>query len=160
MTDFYETWALTRGRFDSAVQNLSAAQLQFRPYENVLTIGEMAIHVAGVEASFGCQLKNDFSDSFLAKIAMAATDGVVNENPFPIANQEISPELVNQALSAARQLIEPMVSNPDPWREIEIKSALGPMINGTGAFARLGYHPGYHHGQVHMIVSHPDYPKS
>jgi len=53
--------------------------------------------------------------------------------------------------------IEPLITNPDPYREVKIVSALGPVIDGTGAFARLAYHPAYHQAQVYLTRSAPDF---
>ena len=45
-------------------------------------------------------------------------------------------------------------------RAKEIISALGPVMDGVGAFARLSFHPGYHHGQIWMIKTSPAYPEA
>lgn len=158
VSDFLITWQLVRGRFDDAVKGLNGEQLNWRLHPGTLTVGEMALHVAGVEISFATQLKGDSPEGLAGRLKNAATEGVVNDNPFPFAANEITPELVQEALSMGRQILGPMMENPDPYREKTIKSALGPIIDGTGAFARLAYHPSYHQAQVHMIVTAPGYP--
>lgn len=159
MSDFGETWRLTRKRFDDAVSGLSTEQLNWRLHPESLTLGETAIHVAGVETFFLSQLLGQSLEGDFARLAKAATDGVVNENPFPFSEDEITPEKVDWALSAGRKLMEAHVDNvTDDIRAKEIVSALGPIINGTGAFARLVYHPGYHQGQAHLIKSAPGFP--
>lgn len=157
MSDFLATWTLTRGRFVDALKDLSAEQLNWRPYPGVLTIGEMALHVAGVEASFALQLKQEEAGPW-ERLRLAATEGSVNDNPFPFAVEEITPGFVAGQLEASKTMIQPLLENPDPWRDRQIRSALGPMIDGTGAFVRLCSHPFYHQGQVYMIRQAPGFP--
>lgn len=158
MTDFESAWILTRDRFIDATKDLNSEQLNWRLHDGTLTIGEMALHVAGVEVSFATQLAAMSLEGDDARIKSAATDGVVNDLPFPYEPNEISPESVMAALDRGRQLVEPLIQNPDLVRSVQIKSALGPMIDGTGAFARLAYHAGYHQGQVHLIRTAPGFP--
>jgi hypothetical protein len=55
--------------------------------------------------------------------------------------------------------VDPVVSNPtESQRAATIQSALGPIIDGTGALARIAFHPGYHHGQAYQMRMHPDFP--
>lgn len=158
MTDFEAAWSLTRTRLIDAVKDLSAEQLNWRMHNGVLTIGELTIHVAGVEVSFSTQLMRQTPEGFDARIRAAGKDGVLNELPFPFDATEITPELVMQALDRGKALVEPLIQSPDSVRNVEIVSALGPVIDGTGAFARLAYHAGYHHGQVHIIRTAPGFP--
>lgn len=158
MQDFIATRALSRSRFNDAIKSLSSAQLNFRLHENTLTIGEMAIHVAGVEISFASQLLGTELNAEESRIKSAATDGAVNERPFPFTQDEITPAFVHQALELADNWIEKLYAQGDSLRSKELKSALGPIIPGEGAFARLGFHPGYHHGQIYMITTSPNFP--
>lgn len=158
MSDFSVTWSLVRNRLIDAIQGLSAEQLNWRLHPGTLTIGEMAIHVAGVEISFISQLVGETPEGLEARLKAAATDGSVNDKPFPFATQEITPEFVAETLAIALAKVEPVITNPDPYRDVQIVSALGPTIDGTGAFARLAYHPGYHQAQVHMIRTAPGFP--
>lgn len=158
MSDFGETWRLVRGRFDDAVAGLTAEQLNFRMQPDALTLGEMAIHVAGVEVSFVSQLLGQAPEGDLGRVKQAATDGVVNTNPFPFSADEIDGAKVAWALSEARGMVAGVIDDPDRLRDVQIVSALGPVIDGTGAFARLAYHPGYHQGQAHLIKTAPGYP--
>lgn len=159
MSDFGETWRLVRGRFDDAVKGLSADQLNWRLHSDALTIGEMALHVAGVEVSFITQLKGETAEGDLERLKVAATEGVINETGFPFAPDEIDAAKVDWALSVSRKMVEEMIDELTPeTRSRTIKSALGPMIDGTGAFARLAYHPGYHQGQVHLVKTAPGFP--
>lgn len=160
MSDFATTWRLTRQRFDDSVQGLSQAQLNWRMHPDTLTIGEMAIHVAGVEVYFCTQLLKREPTLEEARIAAAARDAVINDNPFPFAEQDITLDEVNRILALARELSQPLIENPDPYRSTEIVSALGPVVDGNGGFARLAYHPGYHHAQVHMIRTAPGFPSA
>jgi len=159
MSDFGETWRLIRGRFDDAVANLSNEQLNYRMQPDALTLGESALHVAGAEISFVSQLLNKEITEELAKVKACATDGVVNDKPFPYAASEIDQAKVDWALAEARKFVEPVIDNLDEKvRSTQIVSVLGPVIDGTGAFARLAYHPGYHQGQAHLIKTSPNYP--
>lgn len=161
MSDFAETWSLVRGRFDASVLDLSQVQLNWRLHPNTLTLGEMAIHVAGVEVSFISQILGKAVDGDLERIRKAATDGSVNDLPFPFSPEEISPELVRYALDEGRKLVESTIHAITPEvRSAQVKSALGPIVDGTGAFARLAYHPGYHQGQAYMIRSAPGFPSA
>jgi len=159
MSDFAETWTLIRGRFDAEVSGLSAAQLNWRLHPDSLTLGEMALHVAGVEISFTHQLTGAPLDAFTTKLKAAATDGSVNDKPFPFAVAEITPDAVQQALALGREVVTPLITNLTPeLRARRLISALGPEIDGTGAFARLAYHPGYHQGQAYLIKTAPGFP--
>jgi hypothetical protein len=158
MSDFAATWNLVRHRYLDAIQGLTQEQLNWRLHPGTLTLGEMALHVAGVEISFGYQLLGETPSGLDARLKAAATDGSVNEKPFPFAVEEITPELVTEALERAHAKVEPLITNPDAYRDRQIVSALGPLIDGTGAFARLAYHPSYHHGQVHFIRTAPGFP--
>ncbi len=157
MTDFYASWQLSRGRLDETVLGLGQAQLNWRIHPDALTIGEMALHVAGVELYFWQQLTGGSAPD--PRVAAAATQGVVNSDPFPIPAAEITPKFVESVLRTAREIVGPMIESPTP--EIlkkEIKSALGPMIDGYGALSRLAFHPGYHHGQAYLILTAPGFP--
>ena len=160
MSDFGETWRLIRQRFDDAVAGLTSEQLNWRLHGDTLTIGEMAVHVAGVEVSFLSQLTDETLSADLLRLKSAATDGVVNDKPFPYSSEEIDSGLVEWASQQGRDRVAAVIDNLSPEvRAKTIQSALGPIVDGTGAFARLAYHPGYHQGQVHMIKSAPGYPR-
>ena len=119
----------------------------------------MALHVAGVEFWFLSQLHGHSPEGEDARLAKAATDGAVNELPFPFAAEEITPEFVAEQLAKAHALVAPVIESiPDSFRTTEIKSALGPIITGDGVFARLSFHAAYHHGQVYLIKMAPGFP--
>ena len=68
--------------------------------------------------------------------------------------------LATSAFTASKGMLEPLISGPsDEIRAKQIVSALGPIIDGNGAFARLGFHAGYHQGQAHLIRTAPGFPK-
>jgi hypothetical protein len=160
MSDFAASWLLSRTRFLAEITGLNMEQLNWRIYPGALTIGEMALHVAGVEASFGSQLDGRPLDKRGQKIMRSATEGVVDDQPFPFASAEITPDVVMGTLEYSRAIWEPLITAAEPdVRQKTIKSALGPMISGEGAFARLGFHAGYHQGQAYMIKCAPGFPK-
>jgi hypothetical protein len=158
MSDFAVTWSLVRGRFLSSLEGLTTEGINRRLHPGTLTIGEMTLHVAGVEISFATQLLGETPEGLAARLKRAATDGVVNDLEFPFTSEEITPELLSEAMELARAKVQPMIGAPDAYRANEIVSALGPRIDGTGAFARLAYHPAYHHAQVYMIRTAPGFP--
>jgi hypothetical protein len=159
MSDFAASWALSRKRFLDEITGLSQEQLNYRIHDQCLTIGEMALHVAGVEVSFGSQLSGQELSTDESRLKLAATEGVVNDQPFPFSADEITPEHVAASLEASRNIAEPLITSADAEvRERELKSALGPMITGEGAFARLGFHAAYHQGQAYLIKTSPGFP--
>ncbi|HVT13495.1 MAG TPA: hypothetical protein VHE55_14620 [Fimbriimonadaceae bacterium] len=161
MSDFAASWSLSRKRLLDEIAGLSQAQLNWKIHPNCLSIGEMAIHVAGVEVSFGSQLTGASLDDLGARIKRAATEGVVDDLPFPFAESEITPDSVQESLEYSRKIWEPLITAAAPEiRAKEIKSALGPMISGDGAFARLGFHSAYHQGQAYLIKTAPGFPAS
>ncbi len=159
MTDFAKSWQLSRGRLRAEVQDMNKAQLDYRIHANSLSAGQAVIHVVGVELYFVAQLIGATLDEKQARVAKAATEGVVNDNPFPFSDEEITPELVKWALDEGERFAGPHIENPSPeFLAGELKSALGPMITGDGALARLGFHSGYHQGQIYLCKTAPDFP--
>lgn len=158
MSDFLTTYSLTRGRLDDLVGKMNSAQLNFRLHPDSLTPGEMALHVAGVEVWFVEQLTGIEADYRLAK---CATDGSINDNPFPYAVSEITTEFVLSKLAEAKALTVELLGNmTEEVRNKQIKSALGPVIDGNGAAARLCSHPFYHQGQIYLISTAPEFPSA
>lgn len=161
MNDFGDTWRLTRGRFDDAVRGLTTEQLHWRMQPDSLTLGEMALHVVGVEVSFISQILGQEPEGDEERLRKAATDGSVNDNPFPFESSEITAEKVEWALALGREKVAAIIDNvTDEIRGRQVKSALGPIVDGTGAFARIAYHPGYHQGQAYLIKTAPGFPQS
>jgi hypothetical protein len=160
VNDFHTTYTLTRQRLDDLIAPLNAAQLNFRLHDNALTIAEMAVHVAGVELWFTAQLLDQtLTDDTDLRIARAATDGSVNDNPFPFTPEELTPELVRHALARGRAAAQHLFETPEETlRARQIQSALGPVIDGAGALARIASHPFYHQGQAYLIASSPAFP--
>lgn len=159
MSDFSTTWELTRGRFVDSYQGLNEAQLNFRLFPDTLTIGEMALHVFGVEASYAATVLGEDLTEFGEKLKEASYQGVVNDNPFPFSAEEITPQLLEQAERYSRPIVERAIVDPtDAVRNAKAKSVLGPDIDGNGVLARLSYHPGYHQAQVYMIRQSPNFP--
>jgi len=161
MSDFAPAWELSRKRFVDEITGLSQAQLNWQLHPKALTIGQMALHVAGVEVMFASQLSGTALDEGLERLRRCATEGVVNEDdPFPFTNEEITPDLVIKSLELSRVLAEPLIRQASSEvRTKELKSALGPIITGEGAFARFGFHAGYHQGQAYLIKTAPGFPQ-
>ena len=159
MTQFATSWRLSRGRFVAEVQDLNQEQLNWRLYPGGLSIGEMALHVAGVEISFTSQLIDAPLDDVKLKLKRAATEGVVNDLPFPFTAGEITPQVVKESLALAEGMAQPLIENPSSDALArEIVSALGPVITGEGALARFAFHPAYHQGQAYQMKQAPGFP--
>lgn len=158
MSEFEQSWELSRKRLVDEIYGLSSNQLNWRLHPNALTIGEAILHVVGVEVSFSSQLLDLPLTQEDSKLKSAATDGVVNRNEFPYAPEEISLESLHSALVKGYEMVKPIMENPAPVAEKEMISALGPVINGMGALARLGFHSAYHQGQIYLIKTHPGFP--
>lgn len=159
MSDFAVSWNLSRGRFVDALKDLRQDQLNWRMHPGTLTLAEAALHVAGVEVSFISQLLDLELDDLGSRLKAAATEGVVNDNGFPFSVEEMTPEFVLSCLDLSRGMVEPIITAPsEEVRGKTIKSALGPMIDGTGALARLAFHAGYHQGQAHFLLTAPGFP--
>jgi hypothetical protein len=160
MSAISESWELSRQRFVDTITGLSDEQYRWRLHDKALSIGEMAIHVAGVEFSFGCQLLDKALNEDEQRIRSAATDGVLNDLPFPFKPNEITGALVSESLARAKSLLNPLMSDPtEAVLGREVKSVIGPLITGQGALARLSFHPAYHLGQAYLIKSSPGFPK-
>ncbi|MBI1334449.1 MAG: DUF664 domain-containing protein [Armatimonadetes bacterium] len=159
VTDFAKSWNLSRGRLKAEIEGFSHAQMSYRIQPGALSVGEMVVHVAGVEIWFNSQLTGRELSPEEQRVANSATEGVVNDNPFPFSDEEITPELVAWALDTAESHLRSNIENPSPeFLAKEIKSALGPIITGEGALARFAFHPGYHQGQVYLYKTSPDFP--
>jgi len=159
MTDFAASWELSRGRFVDSYQGLNQEQIHWRIHDQALTIAEAVLHVAGVEVSFSSQLTGQAITPFGEKLKLAATEGVVNDNPFPFASEDVTTVTLQEAMDYAKTLSEPLITNPsEEVLKKELKSALGPMISGYGALARFAFHPAYHQGQVYLIRMAPGFP--
>lgn len=157
--DFFLTWDLVRGRFLASLDGLSPEQLNWRLHSGALTIGEMSLHVAGVERWFIAQLLRESVSPEEDRLMKAARDGVINDSPFPYSPEEITPDLVRWALATSGACVKPVIQNlTDELRARTITSALGPEIDGAGCMARLAYHPAYHHAQVYLIRTAPGFP--
>jgi len=159
MSQFLKSFELSRGRFAAEVEPLSTEQLNWKLYPGSLSIGEMALHVAGVEAFFIRQLTDLQLDDDQKRIEGCATQGVVNDSAFPFTPEEITSEQVKSALAWTHGLVLPYITAPsDAFLSKELVSALGPVITGEGALARMAFHPGYHHGQAYQIKCAPGFP--
>lgn len=159
MSDFAKAWRLSRGRFVDTISNFDHAQLNWRIHPGALTIAQMALHVAGVEVLFGSQLSGFELSGEDLRLKCAATDGVVNELPFPFASEEMTPELVAQKLRVAEAMVEPHLDAPSELAaQKSVVTALGPTVTGDMALARLAFHSAYHQGQAYLIATSPGFP--
>lgn len=159
MSDFSLSWTLSRQRLLDTISDLNDAQLGWRIYDGALSIGQMTVHVAGVELSFASQLLGTELDEEGKRVKSSATEGVVNDNPFPYSDAELTAAKVQEILALSKGLLEPIITSPTPQiLTKEIVSALGPVITGEGAFTRLAFHSAYHQGQAYLIRTAPGFP--
>lgn len=159
MSDFAAAWELSRKRLVDEIAGLTAEQLNWKLYPGALSIGQMALHVAGVEIFFSSQLTGASLDDYRKRLRRCSTEGVVNDLPFPYPDVEITPESVAAGLAVGEAAWRPLVTEAAPEiRTGQITSALGPIISGDGAFARLSFHSGYHQGQAYQIKCAPGFP--
>ncbi len=159
MSDFLAPWSLSRSRFTEAFAALNQEQIHWRLHPGTLTIAEMVLHVAGVEILFASQLNDQPTEGLAARLRAAATEGVVNDLPFPFSPDEVTPATLREAMDLSRTWIEPLITEASPEiRAKSLVSALGPVITGEGAFARLSFHAAYHQGQIHLLVTAPGFP--
>ena len=157
LSDAYATWTLVRGRFDAELALVPDERLHARLFSGAMTPAEMAAHVAGVEVKFSSGVTGKALEGEDARIARAASDGVVNENPFPFAPEEMGRERLGEMLARGRAWAEPVLADPTPEiRAAQAVSVLGPVIDGTGVLARLAYHPAYHQAQLYLVRVAPD----
>jgi hypothetical protein len=158
-SQFSVTWKISRGRLVETLSDLNDEQMRWRIHPDCLTIGEAGLHVAGVEMMFISQLLDLHLSPEQTRIKACAMDGAVNDNPFPLKPEEITAKLVMETLDMTKALVEPVISAPSPEvLEKEIVSALGPIINGEGALARLSFHSAYHQGQAYLMRGAPGFP--
>lgn len=159
MSDFSSAWTLSRSRFIESFSDLNHEQLNWKVHSHALTIGQMALHVAGVEFSFASQLTDRQLSPHEMRLKEAATNGVVNDHQFPFQPEEITLDSISDALDLSKSVVEPIIT--DPSEEIlskQLVSALGPVITGEGAFTRLAFHAAYHQGQAYLIRTSPAFP--
>lgn len=160
MPDFHASWSLCRSRYLAEYEGLNHEQLNWRIQPGTLTLAEAALHVAGVEVKFGSAILGIEPEGELARIVSAGTDGVTNDKPFPYSVEEMTPEFVADALAKSKAVVEPALLDPSTARrEVTMISALGPVISGEGAMARLGFHAAYHQGQAYLIRNAPGFPR-
>jgi len=161
VSDFSLAWTLSRQRLVDTISDLSGTQLNWPLHESALTIAQMSVHVAGVEVSFASQLTGTELSGDQLRLKKAATEGVVNDMPFPYSASELTPENVMAILQTAKDMLWPIIESPsEEVLQKEIVSALGPVITGAGALARLSFHAAYHQGQAYLIRTAPGFPAS
>lgn len=159
MSQFSLSWTLSRQRLLDTISDLNDEQLNWRIHDEALSIGQMTVHVAGVEMSFASQLLGAALDEEGKRLKSSATEGVVNDNPFPYSDSELTAGRVQELLSLSKGILEPIITSPsEEILKKEIVSALGPVITGEGAFTRLAFHSAYHQGQAYLIRTAPGFP--
>jgi hypothetical protein len=118
----------------------------------------MLMHVAGGEVFFASRLQGIDLTEDLLRIESCARDKVINDNPFPFSDSEASGSLLTSTLERTKAMVQPMMDDPDAWREKQIETPLGPVDYAQGIFARIAQHPAYHTGQVWVYRFDPRFP--
>jgi len=88
MSDFAASWSLSRKRFIDEISELIFGSAELAHSSESLSIGEMALHMAGTEISFGCQLSGQALEARGERLRTAATQGVVDDAPFPHGHRD------------------------------------------------------------------------
>lgn len=159
MTDFASIYKISHGRMLQAIEGLSTEQLIWRPHPGANSIFQMFMHVAGGEVFFASRLQDKQLNDEERRIESCARDRVINDNPFPFPDAEASPELLLATLRRSNAMVQPMMDDPEPWREKQIETPLGPVDHAQGIFARIAQHPAYHTGQAWVYRFDPRFPK-
>jgi uncharacterized damage-inducible protein DinB len=159
MTDFAAIYKISRGRMMQAIEGLSDEQLRWRPHSDANSIFQMLMHVAGGELFFASRLLDKQLTEEEKRIERCARDKVINDEPFPFSDEEASLALLTSALDRSNAMVQPMMDDPEPWREKQIETPLGPTDFAQGIFARIAQHPAYHTGQVWVYRFDPRFPK-
>ncbi len=159
MSDFAAIYKISHGRMLQVIDGLTDEQLGWRPHPDALSIFEMFMHVAGGEVFFEARLTDRELSDYERKIESCARDRVINDNPFPFGPNEVSGTLLNETLAFSKSLVQPMMDDPEPWREKQIETPLGPVDHAQGIFARIAQHPAYHTGQAWVYRFDPRFPK-
>jgi hypothetical protein len=160
VTDFAAIYKISHGRMLQVIEGLSAEQLRWRPHPAALSIFEMFMHVAGGEVFFASRLADRQLSDEERRIESCARDRVINESAFPFSDDEASPELLVKTLERSKAMVQPMMDDPEPWREKQIETPLGPVDYAQGIFARIAQHPAYHTGQAWIYRNDPRFPSN
>lgn len=158
MTDFAAIYKISHGRMLQAIEGLTDEQLRWRPHPAALSIFEMFMHVAGGEVFFACRLQDLALTDEMKRVESCARDRVINDNPFPFSDSEASQSLLVSTLEKSKALVQPMMDDPEPWRDRQIETPLGPVDYAQGIFARIAQHPAYHTGQAWVYRFDPRFP--
>lgn len=158
MTDFAAIYKISHGRMLQAIEGLSTEQLVWRPHSDANSVFQMLMHVAGGEVFFASRLQGLSLSDEEKRIEACARDRVINDNPFPFPDSEASPELLVETLRRSNAMVQPMMDDPEPWRDKQIETPLGPTDFAQGIFARIAQHPAYHTGQVWVYRFDPRFP--
>jgi hypothetical protein len=159
MTDFASIYKISHGRMLLVIEGLSDEQLRWRPHNEALSIFEMFMHVAGGEVFFASRLQGLSLSVEEKRIESCARDRVINDSLFPFTDAEASGGLLLRTLSRSNAMVQPMMDDPEPWREKQIETPLGPVDYAQGIFARIAQHPAYHTGQAWVYRFDPRFPK-
>lgn len=159
MTDFAAIYKISHGRMLQSIEGLTTEQLVWRPHPDANSIFQMFMHVAGGEMFFAKRLQERELTPHEQRIEACARDRVINDNPFPFPDEEASPELLIETLKASNAMVQPMMDDPEPWRDKQIETPLGPVDYAQGIFARIAQHPAYHTGQAWVYRFDPRFPK-
>jgi hypothetical protein len=159
MSQYGEVWTFTRGRLEQAYQDLSDAQLRWRPHPESHCIGEMVYHVAGVEIWFGLQMSDTKRTAELAKLSEAARASYITGDPFPFDDSDMTKQALDAALETAYEVVGPVIENPSSEQlTMQVETVIGPVVNGVACLWRIAQHAAYHTGQIWTYRMDPGFP--
>jgi len=159
MSQYGEVWTFTRGRLQQAYQDLSDAQLRWRPYAGAHSIGEMVYHVAGVETWFAVRMGELRRTAELEKLADAARATYITDDAFPFVDADMTLHGLDVALEVAHALIAPIIELPNEHHlTMQVETVIGPVVNGVACLWRVAQHAAYHTGQIWTYRMDPRFP--
>jgi hypothetical protein len=96
------------------------------------------------------------------KLDKAVREGFLLDNTSsPFGPEDMKPDLVAKALDCSYTSLKPIIENPTQEQlEMRLISPIGPEVSGYEGLIRIAQHAGYHAGQIWIIRSLPDFPKS
>ena len=164
MNPILDIWQFTRDRLNPAYQDLSEAQLLWRPHPDAHNIGERVYHMAGAEHFWASRMtdRDPRATPFEEKLDKAVREGfLIDGTSSPFADEEMKLPLLNKALEFSGAALKPILENPtEKQLTMRMISPLGPEVSGYEGFLRITQHAGYHAGQIWIYRMDPRFPKS
>lgn len=159
MSPYGEVWNFTRERLAQAYQDLTPAQLKWRPQPGAHNIGEWIYHVAGAECWFAMRMSQEVPTDVIARLAMGARATFIDDSPFPYHDEDMTVDLINAALTTSGDFMRPVIENPSQAQlDMGVETVIGPVVPGVACLWRVAQHAAYHTGQIWVYRFDPRFP--